>query len=300
MVHTFYLLLAAGIISGAIIAPAAVGFTLQFGVTNYVNFAYGELLTFAAFMVWTFNNSVFHLNLIEAGLVAALLTAIGSLVLGGFVYTKFFQRRPQLLYVLVVTFAVALILESLFRAIWGSQENLLVYPSGSDNAIGIGPVTVTNLELGYLAVSALALLFVHALLRYSKLGRMMRAMSDDAMLAIACGLPVRRTTNVTWAITGFLGGIAGVVLALQSHGFDSTLGTQYVYLIFAAVILGGIGRPYGAILGALIIGLVFQLTALFVGSGLSPLGVFMVLVILMLARPEGLFGSTGRSAFRTA
>lgn len=300
MGHTFYLLLAAGIISGAIIAPAAVGFTLQFGVTNYVNFAYGELLTFAAFMVWTFNNSAFHLNLIEAGLLAALLTALGSLVIGGFVYTKFFQRRPQLLYVLVVTFAVALILESGYRAIWGSQENLLAYPNGSSDSIGLGPVAITNLELAYVAVSALALLFVHSLLRYTKLGRMMRAMSDDAMLAVACGLPVRRTTNLTWAITGFLGGIAGVVLALQSHGFDSTLGTQYVYLIFAAVILGGIGRPYGAILGALIIGLVFQLTSLFVGSGLSPLGVFAVLVILMLARPEGLFGSTGRSAFRSA
>lgn len=299
--NTFFLLLGAGILDGAILAPACVGFTLQFGVTNYVNFAYGSLLTFAAFMFWTFNtNPSIHLDLWAAALAALMLTALVSALLGGIVYTAYFRRRPQLLYALVLTFAVGLILDSLWKAIWGSELHQVTYPANSSAVHIVGPFLITNLYIVYIAISLASLGAVFALLRYTKLGKTMRAMSDDRSLAMVCGLPVVRTTNSTWALTGFLGGVAGVVLALQSHGFDQTIGGSFIYLVFAAVILGGIGRPYGAALGALIIGLVFQLSTLVVGTALAPVAVFAVLVLMMLLRPEGLFGSTGRSAFSTA
>lgn len=298
---TFYLLLGTGVIDGAILAPACIGFTLQFGVTNYVNFAYGSLLTFAAFMFWTFNvNPALNLNLWQSALVAVLLCAGGSLIIGGILYTAYFRRRPQLLYALVLTFAVGLILNSLFRAIWGAETNEVTYPAGSSTVHNFGPFYATTLDLVYLAVSATSVIGVALLLQYTNLGKTMRAMSDDHPLAVVCGLPINRTTNAAWALTGFLGGVAGIVLALQSHGFDTTLGNSYVYLVFAAVIIGGIGRPYGAIVGALIIGVTFQLSSLVVGTVVAPAAVFAVLVVVMLVRPSGLFGGTGRSAFSEA
>jgi branched-subunit amino acid ABC-type transport system permease component len=298
---TFFLLLGTGIIDGAILAPACVGFTLQFGVTNYVNFAYGAMLTFAAFLFWTFNtNPVLHMDLWEAGLAAIALTGLALLIIGSLIYSPFFHRRRQLLYALVVTFSVSLILESLLGAIWGGDQKILDYPSGSSAIHAIGPFIFTTLDVVYVIVSLASLASVFGLLGYTRLGRTMRAVADDHVLADVCGLQVQRTTNITWAISGLLAGVAGVVLALQSHGFDTTLGDTFLYLVFTAVIIGGIGRAYGAVLGAVLIGLVFQLSALIVGSGLTVAAVFAVLIVIMLLRPDGLFGSTGRTTFQGA
>ena len=296
----FFLLLGTGIVDGAILAPACLGFSLQFGITNYVNFAYGEALTFAAFMAWMFGVEKFHLGFVQYVLVASLITALGSLVIGAFLYTPFYKRRPQLLYLLVLTFATALILSSLYVGIWGEAPHVLAYPAGADTKRYLGPFLVTNLELIFVAISILILVATYSLLHYTRLGKIMRAMSDDRTLAAVCGLPIDLVSNATWFITGFLGGIAGVVLGLHSYGFDTTLGDSFVYLVFAAVIIGGIGRSLGAVVGALIIGLVFELSSLIIGSALTPVAVFGVLVVIMLFRPEGLLGTTGRSAFSKA
>jgi branched-subunit amino acid ABC-type transport system permease component len=296
----FFLLLGTGIVDGAILAPACLGFSLQFGITNYVNFAYGEAMTFSAFMAWVFGVEKFHLGFVQYVLVAGLLTALGSLLIGALIYTPFYNRRPQLLYLLVLTFATALILAALYVIIWGEAPHVLAYPDGASDTHYIGPFLVTNIELIFIAISVVILAGIYALLKYTTLGKIMRAMSDDRSLATVCGLPINLVSNATWFITGFLGGIAGVVLGLHSYGFDTTLGDGFVYLVFAAVIIGGIGRSLGAVVGALIIGLVFELSSLIVGSALTPVAVFGVLVLIMLFRPEGLLGSTGRSAFSRA
>jgi branched-subunit amino acid ABC-type transport system permease component len=296
----FFLLLGTGVVDAAILAPACLGFSLQFGITNYVNFAYGGAMTFASFMAWTFGASKFHLGFVQYILVAALLTGAASFLIGVFLYTPFYNRRPQLLYLLVLTFATGLILDSLYVVIWGEAPHVLAYPAGADITHYIGPFLVTNLELIFIAVSIVILAAVYALLQYTALGKIMRAMADDRSLAVVCGLPINFVSNTTWFITGFLAGIAGVVLGLHSYGFDTTLGDGFVYLVFAAVIIGGIGRSLGAVVGAVIIGLVFELSSLIVGSALTPVAVFACLVVIMLFRPEGLLGATGRSAFSRA
>lgn len=296
----FFLLFGTGIVDAAILAPACLGFSLQFGITNYVNFAYGEAMTFAAFMAWVFGVDKFHLSFVPNLLVASFATAVFSLLIGAFLYTPFYNRRPQLLYLLVLTFATALILASAYVVVWGEQPHVLTYPAGADTRLYIGPFLVTNLELIFVAIAIAILVAVYALLHYTRLGKIMRAMSDDRSLATVCGLPINFVSNATWFITGFLGGVAGVVLGLHSYGFDTTLGDSFVYLVFAAVIIGGIGRSTGAVVGALIIGLVFELSSLIVGSALTPVAVFAALVLIMLFRPEGLLGATGRSAFSQA
>jgi branched-subunit amino acid ABC-type transport system permease component len=297
---TFWPLFVFGLIDGAIFAVAALGFTLQFGITNVVNFAYGEFITFGAYGVVLVNTLGFHpsfwLTLVLGGLSGAVL----SFVIGRFVYGPFFKRRSQLLYSLVLTFAFSLILVNVYLVIWGSgfrQLDTASYPAGSSDVHMIAGVAVTTLQVLFVIFAVICLVAAYVVLRYTRLGKSMRAIADNRDLAIVCGLNLARITNITWVITGFLAGAAGIVQALQTTSFGPTLGDTFLYLVFASVILGGIGRPAGAVLGAVIIGLVTQLSVPLIGSQISPVAVFVVLVILMLVRPQGLFGSTGRTSF---
>lgn len=295
--NEFTSLLAFGIVDGCLLAVATVAFTMQFAVTNIVNFAFGEFITFGAFTAFAVATGPIHLALWEVFLAAGIGTAALSYVIGHFVYSPFFRRRPQVLYGLVLTFAVSLILANVWLGIWGAQFYTLPYFNTSPITYQIGPVALTQLDIVLVAIGVAILGGVHLLLRFTRMGRSMRAMGDDRQLAQICGLRVGRITDATWLITGFLAGLAGVVQALQTRGFDPTLGDTYVYIIFAAAILGGIGRAYGAMVGALIVGIVTQLSVPIIGSADSPVAVFAILVLLMLLRPAGIFGATGRVSF---
>lgn len=289
-----------GLIAGAILAVAALGFNLQFGVTNYANFAYGPFLTFAAYSVYFFGQSPLHIGFWPAEIGGVLATGLMSLLIGQFLFTPFFKRRPQLLFGLTVTFSVAVILDSIFVGIWGSYVNVAQYPPGALDVHNIGGIRLTDLDFTFVGMAVVIFLATHLLLNYTRIGRMMRAMSDNEALAIACGLPTGRVTAITWAVTGMLAGVAGVAYQLQVRSFDPTMGDQVFYVLVAAVVFGGIGRPFGSIVGALAIGLVSQVSVLLVGEAYSTVAIFVVLIGLMLVRPDGVFGPRARSVFATA
>lgn len=197
---------------------------------------------------------------------------------------------------LVLTFVMSLILDSFIAAIWGGRSSFqLNYPSAWDDPHVFGVFSLSVLDGVYIGVSVAGMVGTYLFLRFTRWGKVMRAVSDDRSLAFVCGLPITSTTNITWLLTGFLCGLAGDILALHAHGFDAGLGDSFVYLIFAVVVFGGIGRVYGAVVGAIVLGLVFQLSSYVVESALTPLAVFVVLIAIMMLRPNGLFGSTGRS-----
>jgi branched-chain amino acid transport system permease protein/neutral amino acid transport system permease protein len=296
-VHTFLLITEFGIVDAFILVVACIGFSLQFGVTNYVNFAYAAFITFGAYMAYAVD-STFHVNLALAFVGAALSTGLLAFVIGRFVYGPFVKRRPQLLFVLVLTFAVWSILDATYLIIWGTDYKQLSF--NLQNAYLVGPFNITSAEVLFILLGLGSLVAVHSILRYTRLGKSMRAMSDDLSLARVCGLNTQRITDITWVISGCLAGIAGVVQAIQASSFTTALGDNFVYLIFAAVTFGGIGRIYGAVVGALVIGLTIQLTVPVIGAALSPGMVFVVLVAMMLVRPNGLLGPTGRTVFGRA
>ena len=296
---TFLPLFVFGLIDGAIFAVAALGFTLQFGITNVVNFAYGEFITFGAYEVVIVNALGVHMSFWPTLIVGGLSGAVLSFVIGRFLYGPFFKRRSQLLFSLVLTFAVSLILFNLYLVIWGSGSGSwqVVISRRKRRCAPVAGVAVTTLQLLFVVYAVICLVGAQLVLRYTRLGKSMRAIADNRDLATVCELNLSRITNVTWLITGFLAGSAGIVEALQTTSFAPNLGDTFLYLVFASVVLGGIGRPVGAVLGAVIIGLVTQLSVPIVGSEVSPVSVFVVLVVLMLFRPQGLFGSTGRTSF---
>lgn len=285
-----------GIVDGSMLAVAALGFTLQFGVTNYINFAYAAFLTLSAYMAYTAETAL-HLNFWVAALVAIVATGAASFVVGQYVFSPFFRRRPQLLFGLTVTFAGSMILENLFLGIWGSYLHEARYPAGALSGHELFGVRVTTFEICLVLLALVVFTGVHMLLYHTKTGHTMRAVADNKELALSCGLQVNRMIGIAWLGTGIIAGIAGIAAALYANSFDPTLGDQYFYLIVAAVIFGGIGRPYGALLGALAVGVVAQLAALGLGIAYAPVCIFGMLVVLMLFRPQGIFGSSVRSVF---
>jgi branched-subunit amino acid ABC-type transport system permease component len=289
-----------GLIFGAILAIAALGFNLQFGVTNYANFSYGPILTFAAYSAYVLHVEPLHLGFWASEVLAVVATAIASWILGQYLFTPFFRRRPQLLFGLTVTFSTAIILDSIFVGIWGSYVKNLDAPAGALSVHRLGTLRLTNLDIAFAVLAVLVFAATHLILSRTRLGRSMRAMSDNGTLATVCGLPTARITAITWAMTGAIAGIAGLADQLYVHSFDPTMGDQLFYLLVVAVVFGGIGSPLGAVVGALVIGLVSQLSVLVVGEAYSTVSVFVVLVVLMLARPNGIIRTRGRSVFTTA
>lgn len=291
-------ILAFGVVDAAVLAVAAVGFTLQFGVTNYFNFGYSEWLTFGAFMAYVFNVEPLHLNIWIAMALAGVATAALSFVINRAVFMPFVKRRSEALYILIVTLAVALLLNNGYIAIWGTSYR--EYQQPPRDMHHFGPITVGTEQIAFLAIALGIMLATHSVLAYTKLGRSMRAIADDRQLAVVCGLDAARLADAAWLMTGAMAGIAGVILAMQVHTFGTDIGANYTYLIFPAVIIGGIGRAYGAMLGATIIGVLTTLGVLVIPASLTPSLIFAAIVIMVLFRPQGLLGGLGHGHMQEA
>ena len=136
---------------------------------------------------------------------------------------------------------------------------------------------------------------IHLVLTRTKLGKAMRAMSDDKTLASVSGIPARQMTALVWLVSGILAGLGGGVLALNVSTFDSSVGVTFLFVIFAAVILGGIGKPYGAMLGAFIIGMAVEISAVWIPSQYKLDVAFVILVLVLLVRPQGLLSVLGKA-----
>lgn len=281
-----------GLVTASILALASVALTLQFGVTNYVNFAHGELLTFGAYFAWL-ANSHYGWNIWIALLVGAILTGILAVIINLIVLQPFTKRQYPVLFMLVVTFGLSLILSNVLLAAFGADFQRYTVPP--DTQYNIGPFLLTGSQLVIIGIAVVTMVGLHVLLNYTKLGKAMRAMSDNPMLARNCGIDTELVTNFTWLLTGFLAGLAGVVLALNISSFQPASGGDFLFVIFAAVILGGIGRPYGAMAGALVIGIVTEIAAIPLSSDYKNDAAFAILVLVLLFRPQGIFASEGKA-----
>ena len=280
-----------GLITASVLAIASVGLTLQFGVTNFVNFAYGEFMTLGAYLTYVFNANL-HVNIWVSMIIGSLLSAVAGFAINRLVIRPFVRRRVSLFILLVVTIGLSLFLENGIQAIWG--PNFQKYVVHASSTFKIGSMIWTSEQVVIIGIAALMMVGVHFLLKYTRLGRSMRAMSDNSDLARISGIRVVRITDLAWLISGFLGGLAGVVLAINVNSFTPSLGSQFLFIIFAAVILGGIGRPYGAMLGAVIIGIAMEVSASFIDSAYKTVIAFVILILLLLLRPQGILPSRGR------
>lgn len=289
--NSFFTATGFGIITAGIIVMASVGFTLQFSVTGILNIAFGAQMTAAAFIAYVFNSTL-GINVWVALVVAGLFGGLSSVLLNRGVIGPFVRRGTTFFGMFIVTIALDLIVEYVIEAVWG--PTFVHYHAGTGAPVHIGPMLVTPVQLIILAIGVGAMVTIHGILHYTKLGKAMRASATNPRLAKACGVPTARITDIAWFVSGLLGGVAGVTLALSFGSLSFTLGDSYLIVLIAAAVLGGIGNAYGAMLGALIIGLLTQWSSLVIPSAYSDVAAFVVLVVVLLIRPAGVLAGQAK------
>jgi len=273
-----------GLVTASILAVAGVGFTLQFGVTNILNLAYGDIMTAAAFVAYLVTSAGISVWLALAA--GGAFGAVFSVLLNRALYTPFVRHGTRLFGMIIVTIAVSLIVQNSMLAIFGANFFSLNMPRPA--SVHIAGMVFTTIQLAIIGVAVVAMLLIHLLLRYTKLGKAMRATATDPDLARNCGIATDRVIDLAWAISGALCGLAGVILVMNLTAFTDTTGAQFLIPIIAVAVLGGIGQPYGAMLGALVIGIVSELAAAVISPDYKNVVAFVILVMVLLARPQGI------------
>ena len=283
----FLQLLANGLVTGSVIAIAAVGVSVVYGILRLVNFAYGDLMAFGALVAYAFNGPL-GLGMLPATVLAMLATAALSLALDLVLWRPLRARRAGFMSLFLASIGLALILRQSLLLAAGPQPR--AFDVNPYRVYVVGSVRLSEAQLITILVAAGAIVAIGIFLARTTLGRTMRAMADDRALASIAGIDVGRVIGVTWVLAGLLAGVAGVLAGLVQTTFDPNFGFQLLLPIFAAVVLGGIGDAFGALAGGILLGLVIEWSTLFIDFRWKTAVGFAVLIGALIVRPQGIFG----------
>jgi branched-chain amino acid transport system permease protein/neutral amino acid transport system permease protein len=276
-----------GLVTASVLAMAAVGFTVQFGVTSVLNLAYASVMIACAYVAYLINQTGQSIWLAMVG--AAVAGALISLVINKYIYAPFQRRGTSPTAVVIVSLGMLLIIEFTVQAVEGAAN--VSYTMSQGPTYLFAGFDLTLVQLVIIGLSLVFMVGLHLLLRYTRFGKAMRATAADRTLARNCGIRTDRVVTLACLITGALCGVAGTVFAINSGSFGATSADLFLVLILAAVFLGGPGQPYGAMLGALVIGVATEVSAVFITSDYKYVTAFVILLVILAVRPRGLFNA---------
>ena len=284
-------LLVDGLRFGLLIAISAVGLSLIYGTTGLTNFAHGELVTIGAIAAW-FINVEGGVPLILAALIAMVVgAAVGALNELG-LWRPLRRRGTGLIAALVVSIGLSLLLRYLVQIIYGGRSN----PYGdyqTGRSVDYGLFRMTNADLFTIIICVVVLVLVALMLQRTKIGKAMRAVADNRDLAASSGIDVNRVILVVWVLGGALAALGGVLLGLSDQ-VQWDMGFRLLLLMFAGVTLGGLGTAYGALVGSLVVGVFVQMSTLVIPSDVKYVGGLLLLIVILVIRPQGILGSRAR------
>jgi neutral amino acid transport system permease protein len=280
-----------GIALGSIIALGAVGLTLTYGILRLSNFAHGDLMSVGAFVAWMLNMSPIPvLNNLWVSMLVGIVTTVGVALLAEAVLWKRMRRaRATPTTLVIISIGLALFLRNGILLIWGSDAKRYDLPVSE--AIDLFGIKIKFYNLVVLGLALVAIAGLHFLLQNTKIGKAMRAVADDIDLARVTGINVEQVVLWTWIIAASLTGLGGQMYGLITN-VRPDMGWFLIMPMFAAVTLGGIGNPYGAIAGAFIIGIAQEVSVPIVGSQYKLAIALILMVLTLLFRPQGLFKGT--------
>jgi neutral amino acid transport system permease protein len=283
-----------GIRFGLVIGITGVGLSLIFGTTGLTNFAHGELVTIGAVLAWTLNVT-FGLQLIWATLLAIVASAALGATTDLAIWRPMRRRRSGLVAQLVISIGLALALRYVVLIYFGGRsESFADYTNQVERNYGF--ISITDKDLATIVISLAVLVGVALLLQRTRIGKAMRAVADNRDLAASSGINVERVVLFVWMLAGALAALGGVLFGLSELGgtVQYEMGFSLLLLMFAGVILGGLGTAYGALLGCLVVGVLVQVSAQVIPVDLKYLGGLAVLIVILVIRPQGLLGSRAR------
>lgn len=291
-----------GLLFGLIIAVTAIGLSLIFGTTGLVNFAHGELVTFGAVSAWFLNVKGVHIGGLDGPRLTLVLATVVAAALGGVigagldrtVWRPLRGRRTGLFQMMVISIGLSIAARQALL-IWFGSDSPKYRDYGLQRAWDIGPVSITPRNLAIMGISLMILVAVAAMLQRTRIGKAMRAVSDNPDLAASSGIDVQRVILFVWALGGALAATGGVLQG-SATAVNYLLGFNLLLLMFAGVILGGLGSAYGAMFGSLVVGLATEVSSVFISTELKSVAALVVLIGVLLVRPEGILGRRERVA----
>jgi neutral amino acid transport system permease protein len=280
-----------GVRFGLLIAICAVGLSLIYGTTGLTNFAHGELVTIGAVVAWYINVDG-GVQLIPAALIAMIVGAgVGALNELG-LWRPLRRRGTGLIAALVISIGLSLMLRYLIQIVYGGRSNPYAdYQTG--RSVDYGLFRMTNADLFTIIICVIVLILVALMLQRTKIGKAMRAVADNRDLAASSGIDVNRVILVVWLMGGALAALGGVLLGLSDQ-VQWDMGFRLLLLMFAGVTLGGLGTAYGALVGSLVVGVFVQMSTLIVPSDVKYVGGLLLLIVILVIRPQGILGSRAR------
>lgn len=276
-----------GLVAGSYFALGAIGLTLVYGILKLTNFAHGDMLTLGAYVAFAFNVSQ-GMPFVVALLLSVLLVALFAVACELVMFGPMRRRKAGALQLILMTIGLAFVIRNSIQLISGSaQKKLDVNVTDTIDFIGL---SIGRTQLIVLIVGLVVLASVAGMLRYTSLGRQMRALADNFDLAETTGIDTRRIVWLTWLLSGALAGLAGVLVAASIGSFTPNTGFTLLLSLFAAVVLGGIGNAFGALAGGLVIGITQEWSTIVIDSEWKVAISFLVLIVVLVLRPQGIFG----------
>ncbi|SDD68919.1 branched-chain amino acid ABC transporter permease [Rhodospira trueperi] len=272
-----------GVVSGSILTLGAIGVSLIYGILRFAHFAHGDLMAVGAYFAFSLVAGL-GFPLWASAPFAVAGTALVAVAIDQTVYRRL--RRVSPIILLISSFGIAIALRSVVQLIWGPHNQ--VYASGIQLPWRVGDIVIKPDHVWIVLGAIVLVTALHLFLTRTKMGKAMRAMSDNMDLALVSGIPSERVIVVTWAVGGGMAAVAGIFLGMDTR-LHPVMGWSLLLPVFAAAILGGIGRPYGAIAGGMVIGLAMEMSTVVIDPTYKPAVAFALMVLMLIVRPQGLF-----------
>lgn len=280
-----------GLNFGLLLALAAIGLSLVFGTTGLSNFAHAELVTFGGLMALLFG-TIMGIPIWVAIPMALVLSAALGYLNDAALWKPLRRRGVGLIPMMIVSIGLSLAVRYVYQIFVGGDTQQL--PRATDTTLSLGFYGLSWIDIGSMALSVVVLLAVAYFLLRTRIGKATRAVSDNPALAAASGIDVDRVIRIVWVMAGALAGLSGILWAYFRPGVSWDMGFQILLLTFAAVTLGGLGTAFGALVGALIVGMFVELSTLIIPSDMKYVGALLILILVLLVRPQGILGRKER------
>ena len=280
-----------GIRLGLIIAMCSVGLSLVFGTTGLTNFAHGEMVTFGGLLAFFFNVNL-EIPILISGPVVIVLGGCFGLLFNWGIFARLTKRGIGLISQLVVTVGLSIMLRNIYLFQFGGRTKQLASFSKQTN-LEIGPIGITPRDLTTAILGVIILVSVALFLQRSRLGKAIRAVSDNVQLASATGIDTRKVIKIVWFAGGALAATGGIFRGLDEQ-VSFSMGSDLLFLMFAGITLGGLGSAFGALIGGFFIGIFVEMSSLYFPSELKVAPALFILIIVLIVRPQGILGKSQR------
>ncbi|MFB9785845.1 amino acid/amide ABC transporter membrane protein 1 (HAAT family) [Microbacterium sp. AG157] len=281
-----------GLNFGLMLALAAIGLSLVFGTTGLSNFAHGEMVTFGAIAA-LFLSAGTGWSIWIAIPLAVILSGVFGLAMDAGIWRPLRRKGLGIVQLMIVSIGLSLALRYIFQIFIGGGTQQL--PGASSDIIpGLGSIRISVTDLTSMGISIVVIAAFAWFLTRTRLGRATRAVSDNPSLAAASGIDVDNVVRMVWILSSALAGLAGVLWAYFRPGIRWDMGSGILLLMFAAVVLGGLGTAFGALIGSIVVGLLVEVSTLWIPSDMKYVGALVVLIVILLFRPQGILGRRER------